>query len=166
MLTSPRRLFLAVILGIVFVTACLKQFAKPSPAELQQYVPLYHGDYDRLASSETSSLGNISLSLPTTSGDYAVDYTPSNPPRVALITAATKKEALDLDWMHTDLPGVQLYTYIVNDHKAALHPPRNKGHEAMVYLTFLIDRYDFLADNVNGTAPDILLFMHSHRRAW
>jgi len=167
MLTSSRRLFLAVIVGIVFVTACLKQFVKPSPTQLpHEHVPLYHGDYARLSPPEEFLLSNSSLSVPTPLADFPSNYMPSNPPRVALITAATKKEALDLDWMHTDLPGVELYTYIVNDRKALLHTPRNKGHEAMVYLTFLIDHYDLLDDNVNGTAPDILIFMHSHRRAW
>jgi len=167
MLTTSHRLLLAVILGIIFVTACLKQIAKLPPTQLpQQNVPLYYGDHDRLGSYEDSLSSNSSLSLPTSLADYAPDYTPSNPPRVALITAATKKEALDLDWIHTDLPGVQLFTYIVNDRKAPLHTPRNKGHEAMAYLTFLIDHYDLLAKNVNGTAPDILIFMHSHQRAW
>lgn len=39
--------------------------------------------------------------------------------------------------------------------KAPLRVPKNKGHEAMVYLTYIIDFYDAL--------PDITIFMHAHR---
>lgn len=50
------------------------------------------------------------------------------------------------------------HIYVVDDHTAPLHTPMNKGHEAMVYLTYLIDNYDSLAD--------ITIFMHPHRIAW
>jgi len=36
--------------------------------------------------------------------------------------------------------------------------PINKGNEAMVYLTYIIDHYHDL--------PDIVFFHHSHRKAW
>ncbi|PGH30181.1 hypothetical protein GX50_07046 [[Emmonsia] crescens] len=36
--------------------------------------------------------------------------------------------------------------------------PANKGHEAMVYLTYIIDTYP--------TLPDIAIFMHSHATTW
>ena len=45
--------------------------------------------------------------------------------------------------------------YVADDATAPLHPPRNKGHEVMIYLTYIIDHYDSL--------PDIVLFMHAHR---
>lgn len=48
--------------------------------------------------------------------------------------------------------------YVVDDPIALLHPPRNKGHEVMVYLTYIISHYDNL--------PDIAIFMHAHRWAW
>jgi hypothetical protein len=48
--------------------------------------------------------------------------------------------------------------YIVNDQQAALHPPENKGHEAIVYLTYIIDYYEKL--------PDVSIFMHGHGAAW
>lgn len=50
------------------------------------------------------------------------------------------------------------YLYLVDDLSAPLHTPMNKGHEAMVYLTYIIDHYDNL--------PDISIFMHAHQRAW
>lgn len=40
----------------------------------------------------------------------------------------------------------------------ALAVPVNKGNEAMVYLTFIIDHYDSL--------PDVTFFHHDHNRAW
>ncbi|KAK5147328.1 hypothetical protein LTR32_001217 [Rachicladosporium monterosium] len=48
--------------------------------------------------------------------------------------------------------------YVADDRSAALHPPANKGHEVVVYLSYIIDSYDALAD--------VNLFMHFHRFAW
>ncbi len=39
-----------------------------------------------------------------------------------------------------------------------LHPPRNKGREAMAYLSFLIDHYDNL--------PTFMVFVHPHLEGW
>ncbi|RSL63199.1 hypothetical protein CEP54_005336 [Fusarium duplospermum] len=36
--------------------------------------------------------------------------------------------------------------------------PQNKGNEAMVYLTYLIDHYEDL--------PEVMVFMHGHRISW
>lgn len=38
-----------------------------------------------------------------------------------------------------------------------LHPPENKGHEAMAYLTFIIAHYHDL--------PSIIVFLHPHRKS-
>jgi hypothetical protein len=80
-----------------------------------------------------------------------------------LVLASTKEE--DTSWIETELadmlaPHGQLSTaiYVVNDPTAPLHPPKNKGHEVMVYLSYIIDFYDEL--------PDISIFMHAHRFAW
>ena len=43
----------------------------------------------------------------------------------------------------------------MDDPTSILHPPVNKGREAMAYLTFLISHYDVL--------PDIIVFLHPHR---
>lgn len=54
--------------------------------------------------------------------------------------------------------GWSVAAYVVNDRNAELRPPKNKGHEAMVYLSYIIDNYD--------TLPDIAAFMHAHQFAW
>ena len=61
----------------------------------------------------------------------------------------------DITWITDELPGMGISVYVADDPSASLHPPRNKGHEVMVYLTYIIDYYDDL--------PDIVLFMHAHR---
>jgi hypothetical protein len=42
--------------------------------------------------------------------------------------------------------------------EGVLHPPVNKGREAMAYLTFLIDHYDLL--------PAYMVFIHAHLEGW
>lgn len=80
-----------------------------------------------------------------------------------LVMARTSGE--NVDWIDEELgdmlkPRGLLETaiYVVDDHSAPLHPPKNKGHEVMVYLSYIIDHYD--------TLPDISIFMHYHRYAW
>ncbi|KAH0538767.1 hypothetical protein FGG08_004655 [Glutinoglossum americanum] len=63
-----------------------------------------------------------------------------------------------VSWIEEELPGLDTAIYVVNDPDAPLHPPKNKGNEAMVYLTYIIDHYENL--------PDIVIFMHAHRLSW
>ncbi|EGE83476.2 hypothetical protein BDDG_06420 [Blastomyces dermatitidis ATCC 18188] len=74
----------------------------------------------------------------------------------ALIIPRLQKE--DVSWISSQVQHVQQFVYVVDDPSATLHPPANKGNEAMVYLTYLIDHYDNL--------PDIMIFMHSHGNSW
>jgi hypothetical protein len=73
-----------------------------------------------------------------------------------LVITRTKEE--DVSWIDEHLPGVKTAIYVADDPTAPLHPPKNKGHEVMVYLTFIIDNYDEL--------PDICIFLHAHRYSW
>lgn len=52
----------------------------------------------------------------------------------------------------------QQAVYHMDDPTWILHPPINKGHEAMAYLTFIIAHYDIL--------PSIMVFIHPRRRDW
>ena len=64
----------------------------------------------------------------------------------------------DVSWVKEQFPDLPTAIYVVDDPSAPLHIPVNKGREAMVYLTYIIDHYDRLADTT--------LFFHSHRYAW
>ena len=61
----------------------------------------------------------------------------------------------NISWVSDALPDVETAIYIANDPLAALHPPKNKGHEVMIYLSYIINHYNAL--------PDIVIFMHAHR---
>lgn len=89
--------------------------------------------------------------------------TTSDTPEVTLVLATMNYT--DNTWIDKELgdllaPHGHLNTaiYVVNDASAPLHTPANKGHEAMAYLTYLIDSYDSL--------PSISIFMHGHRTTW
>lgn len=73
-----------------------------------------------------------------------------------LVIAKTKEE--DTSWMDRELPDQEKAIYVADDPTAPLHPPKNKGHEVMVYLSWIIDNYDNL--------PDVAIFMHAHQFAW
>ncbi|KAF3004188.1 hypothetical protein E8E13_006339 [Curvularia kusanoi] len=73
-----------------------------------------------------------------------------------LVIARTKEE--DMEWLQKEIPDQATAIYVVDDPSAPLHPPKNKGHEVMVYLTYIIDHYDELAD--------VTMFMHAHQLAW
>ncbi len=84
--------------------------------------------------------------------------TPSlaTPPPVEIVVASLKSE--DTSWVHTHLPDWFRSVYVVDDASARHTVPRNKGREAMVYLTHLIDAYDTLAETT--------VFVHASRFAW
>ncbi|KIV96151.1 hypothetical protein PV10_00054 [Exophiala mesophila] len=70
----------------------------------------------------------------------------------------------DVSWVARELPEFDTHIYVVDkpdpitsDHDPS-RLPANKGHEAMVYLTYIIDHYTSL--------PDVVLFFHPHRIAW
>jgi hypothetical protein len=72
--------------------------------------------------------------------------------RTVVLGALAKEDTswvdrLPIEWNHA--------VYIVDDPNAALHTPKNKGHEAMPYLTFIIDNYYSLSSTT--------AFVHSHR---
>jgi hypothetical protein len=75
-----------------------------------------------------------------------------------LVVGHLKSE--DVSWIQSELPDLQTALYVMDDNaeSESLHPPMNKGHEAMAYLTYIIDHYDDL--------PDTVLFFHPHRYTW
>lgn len=75
-----------------------------------------------------------------------------------LVMARMTKE--NVSWIdENDLgPGLSKIIYVADNPKALHHPPQNKGHEVMTYLTYILEFYENL--------PDVSIFMHSHRYAW
>ncbi|KAL6715520.1 hypothetical protein ACLMJK_006481 [Lecanora helva] len=69
-----------------------------------------------------------------------------------------KMETEGTDWLATELPSWQRAIYTVNPSTPlndTLSTPRNKGREAMAYLTYIIDNYAAL--------PATMAFIHPHR---
>lgn len=75
-----------------------------------------------------------------------------------LVVTRTKRE--DVSWITESFrdSNIETIIYVADDPWAPYHPPKNKGNEAMIYLTYIIDHYESLAD--------VNIFMHSHRYAW
>ncbi|KAG4436088.1 hypothetical protein IFR05_008444 [Cadophora sp. M221] len=76
-----------------------------------------------------------------------------------LVVPRTASE--NTDWIHGYFNKDMYFDYkiyVVDVVGAPLSPPKNKGHEVMVYLTYIIDHYHNLSD--------VNIFMHSHRMAW
>ncbi|KAI5203555.1 hypothetical protein AUEXF2481DRAFT_36022 [Aureobasidium subglaciale EXF-2481] len=96
--------------------------------------------------------------VPGTPKDPSAEYTKT------LVIGRKKEEStywIDVELEDILAPKGPLRTavYVVDDMTTeGLHPPKNKGHEAMVYLTYIIDNYSNLSD--------ISIFMHAHRYAW
>ncbi|KAK2742749.1 hypothetical protein FQN55_007690 [Onygenales sp. PD_40] len=74
----------------------------------------------------------------------------------SLIVASLKDD--DTSWIREYLADWHANIYVVDDPRAELTVPMNKGREAMVYLTYIIDNYDKL--------PDIMVFIHGKRYQW
>lgn len=78
---------------------------------------------------------------------------------LTVILAAIRKDNLTLLEQDSGLSyGDTQIVYVADDPNATHTVPVNKGNEAMVYLTYLIDHYDFL--------PDLMVFMHAGRTSW
>ena len=74
-----------------------------------------------------------------------------------LVVSSTAAE--DVSWISHELPELQTAIYINDDASAILHPPANKGHEAMPYLTYIIDHY-------HNFTSDVIIFTHAHQTTW
>ena len=75
-----------------------------------------------------------------------------------VVIASTSKE--NTMWLAelANEPDLSTAVYVVDEPHASFTVPKNKGHEVMVYLTYIIDHYDKLGD--------ITIFMHAHRVTW
>ncbi|KAH7132168.1 hypothetical protein B0J11DRAFT_219181 [Dendryphion nanum] len=78
------------------------------------------------------------------------------PRRTAVVVASQRTE--NATWLEEYFPQWERNIYRVDDANAALTVPKNKGRESMVYLTYIIDNYESLPDNI--------LFIHPNRYQW
>lgn len=86
-----------------------------------------------------------------------IDMIPARPPiPKALVVASMEKD--ETSWIHTHLSDWQVSRFVVDSESTHFTVPKNKGREAMVYLTYIINNYSDL--------PDIVVFMHSQRYQW
>ncbi|KAL9058001.1 MAG: hypothetical protein Q9162_001993 [Coniocarpon cinnabarinum] len=78
----------------------------------------------------------------------------------AIVMAKLSNE--DTDWVQQELPDWKAFIYTVDDQSAPLHTAKNKGREALAYLTFINEYYAKL--------PRTIAFVHSHQggypQAW
>ncbi|PGH00710.1 hypothetical protein AJ79_08130 [Helicocarpus griseus UAMH5409] len=84
---------------------------------------------------------------------------PQNETTRALIIASLQSD--DVSWalsLPSTTPSLTTHVYTVDNASAPLTVPANKGHEAMVYLTYIIDHYH--------TLPAVAIFMHAHETTW
>ena len=105
------------------------------------------------------SLSRLQISSDSAASSLPSHFYPGVPKplgsKYSRVMVIPRLQSDNTSWISEELPDVDTAVYIANNPVAALHPPKNKGHEVMTYLTYIIDHYDVL--------PDILIFMHSHR---
>ncbi|KAJ9629859.1 hypothetical protein H2203_002241 [Taxawa tesnikishii (nom. ined.)] len=102
---------------------------------------------------------NIPPSISTASRLLPSKFRTSQPERnytQSLVVASTTHE--DTSWTKELTTNLTTYIYLADDETAPLHPPQNKGHETMIYLTYIIDHYHNLSD--------ITIFTHSSDDSW
>ncbi|KPI43688.1 uncharacterized protein AB675_6365 [Cyphellophora attinorum] len=92
----------------------------------------------------------------TTTTEQSITVDHKEPVVKRLVVASLKAD--DTTWLQKRLPDWAVSRYVVDDLNSPLTVPLNKGRESMVYLTYIIDNYDTLAD--------INVFIHSLQYQW
>jgi hypothetical protein len=160
---APRRaryilLAFAVAFGVILLLRCedirdkWEAFPPLPITDFKQFRDsLFQKELDSFKVAENGEINAISSTsfkpgIPKANGNYTR----------MIVVPKMKKE--DISWLDEEFPDTGKAIYVVDDRKAPLHPPKNKGNEAMVYLSYIIDHYDNLADTN--------IFIHAHRWAW
>ncbi|KAF1841761.1 uncharacterized protein K460DRAFT_369766 [Cucurbitaria berberidis CBS 394.84] len=162
--------FLAFTVAAVIV---LFFYSSLDSRETWRGLPQHVGLGEHIGGSSAKPPGTGSGASSTTDGPHAKDPDYANwnpkpnfrkgspmPPghnyTSTLVIAKTKDE--DIGWIEEKMPYQAKAVYVADDPTAPLHPPKNKGHEVMIYLSWIIDNYDNL--------PDVAMFMHAHQLTW
>jgi hypothetical protein len=119
--------------------------------------PPLHDDHESKSSTTSSSSSSSSQHPPV------AHTTPAK--TKAIITSVQKKDETTADWLAEFLPDWQAVVYVTDrtsDEEAPAnsslirhHLPVNKGREASVYLTYIVQHYYHL--------PDYMVFIHGKR---
>ncbi|KAF2501889.1 hypothetical protein BU16DRAFT_600049 [Lophium mytilinum] len=117
-------------------------------------IPRY-GDISNISANTTHPAGSQPVASKT-AGSTAMSTAPV-PTTISKVAVMAKVQKEDTTWT-ADLNGWDHAVYEVDNPKATLRVPLNKGKEAMTYLTYIIDHYDSL--------PSIIAFVHSHKDGW
>ncbi|OAX83758.1 hypothetical protein ACJ72_01873 [Emergomyces africanus] len=78
--------------------------------------------------------------------------------QVAAVVAGLRSS--NTKWLRKAFPQWDMHIYLADDETSQPRIPKNKGREAMIYLTYIIDHYD---DYRNDSA---VLFLHADRDQW
>ena len=156
----------ASIIGFIFVCLLLYLTVKLS-RQWNSSVPIVNmGDslatssYPAIPSKAVWNISHVGMrprpQSPPLQYKQGIPKPPGSTYSKLIVVARTKEE--DTSWMAQELPDWDTAIYVADDPRSRLHPPKNKGNEVMVYLTYIIDHYENL--------PDIVAFIHSHQFAW
>ncbi|KAK8130465.1 hypothetical protein PG999_002845 [Apiospora kogelbergensis] len=125
---------------------------------------IYHGyygaDFESRVTAKVAEAATVLGQVASPSKDRGKQKPLQNsPPEVEIVAAS--RHADDTSWFQRHLPAEwskRIYVVDVDDAQAPLTVPKNKGREAMAYLTHIVDSYDALADT--------MVFFHAARFAW
>ncbi|KAJ5232632.1 hypothetical protein N7468_005588 [Penicillium chermesinum] len=152
-----------LFVGLAFISLLLitaRQLSQSWSGDIRQVVGLGEFTYslgaNRSHSFNVTGHGSKTLYAPQPNFTPGIPKPPGEKYTKTLVIPRTSQE--DVSWIADELPDWDTAIYVADDSSAPLHPPKNKGHEVMIYLTYVIDFYDQL--------PDVAVFMHSHQNAW
>jgi Protein of unknown function (DUF3431) len=165
---ASRRTGLSLVFAAFVIIYLSFQFAARDKSwrKIPQVVGLGEvvSDNNELSGSTQSSQGSAQATEGAKGQSWRTrpSFAPGIPPgpghNYSRVLVMPKVKDENTDWVHEVIPDLQTAVYVADNPAAPLHPPKNKGNEVMVYLTYIIDHYENL--------PDIMMFMHSHRYSW
>ena len=108
---------------------------------------------------ESSSIEPVSPSPHNNTSQQTPTQSTLGPYTSSLIIVHQKADDVSWAWQNLkEEANLSLIHYAVDDEYAPYKIPKNKGHEVMPYLSYIINRYNEL--------PDVSIFVHGHQKTW